>query len=112
MFKALILVLICTFLSVFANADYIDTDNVTVELISVWSNDGGLLVQTSPKPNISTLSCTNDYWLVLQKDEGGYEAILSMLLAAQLAKTKITVRAEDNGGEVFCKLSRVITKAS
>lgn len=89
-----------------------ETSNVKVEMLSVWTNSGDILVQTSPKPDISGLTCTNDYWLMLDKVELGHQEVLSMLLSAQISKIKLTVRAEDNNGHEFCRLSRIITKAN
>ena len=85
-----------------------DTHNVEVKLISVWASNGGVLVQTNPKPNIEGLSCSDNYWLSLGKSSEGYDALLSLLLTAQASKQKITVRANNNGSEPFCRLERVI----
>lgn len=93
-------------------AAYKDTDNAKIHLISAWSDNGNILVQTNPKHDISGLSCTNDYWLALDKDSEGYQAILSMLLSAQASKINVKVRAQDNGTNQFCRLSRIINKAS
>ena len=90
-----------------AFAAYKDTGNVTVNLVSMWAN-GGLLVQTSPKHNIEGLNCESDYWLKLDKSYEGYNEMLSMALAAQMAGKKITVRANDDSGTDFCRLDRII----
>jgi hypothetical protein len=82
-----------------------------VEFLSVWTNSGDLLVQTNPKHDITDLNCTNDYWLVLDKSELGYEPTLSILLSAQVTQKTVVFRAEDVNGE-FCRLSRVTAKKS
>ncbi len=100
------------FLSHAAMAAYKDTSNVTIQLISVWTSSGDILVQTNPKPDITGLTCTNDYWLTLDKDDLGYQATLSMLLSAQATQRKVNISAQDNNGDQFCKLRRVITLAN
>ena len=95
-------------LSLGAFAGHIDTHDLKVEQISVWGDSGDLLVQTSPKHNIEGLSCSSDYWLKLNKNDEGYEALSSMLIAAQMAGKTITVRAVDDAGTDFCRLQRVI----
>ncbi|WP_218418481.1 hypothetical protein [Alteromonas lipotrueae] len=93
-------------------ASYKDTDNVNIHLISVWTSNGEVLVQTNPKHDVSGLSCTNNFWLVLKKDSAGYEATLSMLLSAQATRTNVTVRASDDNSNDFCRLSRLVLKPS
>ncbi len=95
-----------------ANAAYKDTIGVKVKLISSYvTNNGNVLVQTDPKPDISGLNCTDDYWLVLAKGDPGFEGALSMLLAAYSTQTNLIVRAEENTGTTFCTLSRVTLTA-
>jgi len=86
-----------------------DSNNVKVQLVSAWASSGGILLQTNPKHSISGLSCTSDYWLELDKNQPGYQAILSMLLSAQATQKTITVRAVDDNSSNFCRLERVIT---
>ena len=93
-----------------AQAAYKDSSDVKVKLISVWSLSGGVLLQTEPKPDISGLTCSNDYWLVLSTTAAGYQPTIAMLMAAQATGKSITVRAEDNSGNEFCLLSRIISK--
>ena len=85
-----------------------DSSNVKVQLLSAWASSGGILLQTNPKHSIAGLSCTNDYWLELDKNQSGYQAILSMLLSAQATQKTITVRAVDDNSSDFCRLERVI----
>ncbi|GAB4193537.1 MAG: hypothetical protein Tsb002_24090 [Wenzhouxiangellaceae bacterium] len=105
-------VVIWAFSPSIVSAAFKDTDNVTVELISVWVASGDILVQTNPKPDITGLGCTNDFWLTLDKDDLGYEATLSMLLSAQVSRKNIIVRADDTLGGEFCRLTRVSNKAN
>jgi len=91
-------------------ANWKDTNDVKIKLISVWTANGDVLIQTEPRHNISGLNCTNDYWLTLNKNEPGFQATLSMLLSAQATQKPVLVRAQGEGGE-FCRLTRVITKA-
>lgn len=95
------------FFSTSVFAGYQDSHNLTVEQISVWGSSGQLLVQTKPKHSIEGLGCSSDYWL--KKTDEGYDALLSILLAAQMAKKTITVRAVDDAGTDFYRLERVIT---
>lgn len=92
-------------------AAYKDSNNVKIKLISVWSQNGNILVQTDPKTNISGLSCTNDYWVTLDKNDLGYQATLSLLLSAQATQRDVIIRADDGFGSEFCKLTRVVTVA-
>ena len=94
------------------NADYKDTGNVTIQLVSVWTVSGDILVQTKPKHSITGLGCSSDYWLKLSKTAAGYKGTLSMLLSAQASQSKVTIRAVDDQGTDFCRLDRVITQAS
>jgi hypothetical protein len=89
---------------------YKDSADVKIEFISAWSSNGQILVQTSPRYDISGLTCTDDYWLVLNKNEEGYQPALSLLMSAQASGAKVVVRADDSSGEQFCRLSRIITK--
>ena len=91
-------------------AEYKDSGDVKVEFISVWSSTGDTLIQTSPRHDISGLSCTDNYWLVLDKSKGGFEPALALLMSAQASGARIVVRYDDEGGGKFCRLSRVITK--
>ena len=95
-------------MSIFAHAAYKDTNSVKVNQISVWTNTGSILVQTTPRPDISGLNCSNDYWLVLDKNDAGYQAALSMLLSAQATQKSVNVSAEENGGGECCRLRRVV----
>lgn len=89
-------------------ASHKDTSDVNIELVSVWTSDGDVLVQTNPRHDISGLTCTDNYWLVLDKSAIGYETTLSMLLAAQASSAKVTVRASDDNSHNICRLSRLV----
>jgi hypothetical protein len=106
--KNVFIILIAT-ISFGVQATTKDSSNVKVQLISAWASSGGILLQTNPKHSIEGLSCTNDYWLELDKNQPGYQAILSMLLSAQATQKTITVRAVDDNSSDFCRLERVIT---
>jgi len=58
--KKIISILAITLAS-FSHADYNDTNNIKIELVSVWTTSGDILVQTNPKHTIQGLSCTSDY---------------------------------------------------
>ncbi|NOX75835.1 MAG: hypothetical protein GXP17_04320 [Gammaproteobacteria bacterium] len=90
-------------------AAYKDSNNVKIKLISVWSQNGNILVQTNPRPDVSDLTCTSDYWITLDKNDPGYQATLSLLLSAQATQRGVNVRVDDSFGSQFCKLTRVIT---
>ena len=105
--KLLIIFLLLASSSIQA-ASYKDSYGLKVNLISVWSSSGEALIQTSPRHSIEDLSCTNDYWLVLDKTTDGYDAILSLLLTAQSADKYVTIRAIDDNNSNFCRLERVI----
>ena len=107
-----LLILLAAIVTASSYADYKDTGNVTINLLSVWADGGDILVQTNPKHDISGLGCGSDYWLKLNKSNAGYEGTLSMLLSAQATQVKVTVRAHDDQGTDFCRLGRVITEAS
>ncbi len=107
--KTIIATILFVVTSAQSMAAYKDSNNVKIKLISVWSQNGNILVQTSPKPNISDLTCTNDYWVTLDKNDLGYQATLSLLLSAQVTQRGVTVRVDDSSGSQFCKLTRVIT---
>ncbi len=110
MSKAMELLLIGLLLSAPVYAAQLDSSNVKVQLISVWASSGDVLLQTNPRHNIAGLACSNDFWLVLDKDQLGYEGILSLLLSAQAQQSNITVRAVDDIGSNFCRLERVVTQ--
>lgn len=55
----------------FAHGHYKDTSNVKIKMISLWSDDGGVLIQTNPRHSIEGLDCIDDYWLMLDKAEPG-----------------------------------------
>ena len=106
-----ILFLITTIIAGYTFADYKDTGNVTIKLVSVWTDSGDILVQTNPRHDISGLNCSSDYWLKLNKSNPGYEGALSILLSAQATQSKVTVRAYDDQGTDFCRLDRVIIES-
>lgn len=103
-----ILVFLMAVLSLGVQATTKDSSNLKVQLISAWASSGGILLQTNPKHSVAGLSCTNDYWLELNKNQPGYQTILSMLLSAQVTQKNITVRAIDDNNSDFCRLERVI----
>ncbi|AJQ94135.1 hypothetical protein [Gynuella sunshinyii] len=104
-----ILISLFMLLSINVLAAYKDSDDVKIQLISVVSSSGDILVQTNPEHSIEGLGCTNNFWLTLDSNEPGYQAVLSLLLSAQVTQRNVTVRARDSGGE-HCVLERVITK--
>ena len=106
--KSLYIFLFISASSIAANQD---THSTYVNQISVWGHNGDVLVQMSPRHNIEGLSCTDDYWLRLSKNDEGFETMLSLLLASQMAKKAISVRSEDDsaGAQPYCRLQRVIT---
>lgn len=110
MSKGIKLILLSLLFSVPVYAAHVDSSNVKVQLISVWASSGDVLLQTNPRHNITGLGCGNDFWLVLDKDQPGYDGILSLLLSAQAQQTNITVRAVDDSGPGFCRLERVVTQ--
>lgn len=90
-------------------ASHKDSSGLLVAQISVWGASGDILIQTNPKHSIEGLSCESDYWLKLRKTDEGSQALLSMLMAAQLANKTVLVRAVDDAGTDFCRLERVIS---
>ena len=90
----------------------VTTSNVKVVAVSVYTGTGQVLVETDPRPDISGLDCTSDYWLILSDDSNtsGYRATLSVLLTAEATQTNVDVRADNNGGNQFCKLGRVVLR--
>ena len=95
-----------------ASADYQDSSNRTVKLVSVWVASGDVLVQALPRPDIDRLRCTSDHWLMLDDSERGFDTALAMLLTAQASKAKVLLRADDDivsSDGRFCRLTRVIT---
>ena len=108
--KKIISILAITLAS-FSHADYNDTNNITIELISVWTTSGDILVQTKPKHNIQGLGCSSDFWLKLNKTAGGYDGTLSILLSAQATQSKVIIRDYDDQGTDLCRLDRVIIEA-
>lgn len=99
------------FLCVFeASAATKDTKNATIELISIWTSNGNILVQTKPRADISGLTSTNNYWLTLNKNVVGHEATLALLMSAQASGAKVIVRADDSSGGQLCSLNRVVTQ--
>ncbi|MFT5084350.1 MAG: hypothetical protein ACI9Y1_002404 [Lentisphaeria bacterium] len=106
----LILIFLCT-LSGSALAANKDSPNRYVNQISVWGHSGDILVQTYPRHAIEGLQCTDDYWLRLNKSDEGFQSMLSMLIAAQMADKPILIRAEDDGdgNQPYCRLQRIIS---
>ncbi len=101
-------------ISLIASVSYaanVTTDNTLVNTISVWTKDGVLLLQTNPRHQLPP-GCTNDYWLVMDKNDLGYQATLAMLLSAQAQKKAISVTADDRftTSKGFCGLTRVVIR--
>ena len=107
--KVLVFISVCMF-AFSAHAAYRDSSGRYVKQISVWGHTGHVLVQMEPRHDIEGLQCTDDYWLVLNKTDEGYETMLSMLIAAQIADKPILVRAEDDRrDQSYCRLQRIIS---
>ncbi len=105
----LILIFLCLF-SGSALAAYKDSTNRYVKQISVWGHTGDVLVQTYPRHDIDGVQCTDDYWIRLNKSDEGFQTMISMLIAAQMADKPIIIRAEDDGiGQPYCRLQRIIS---
>jgi hypothetical protein len=106
------LVVLSLLLPFTALAARVDTSDVVVKLVSVDIVSGIVLVQTHPRPNISGLSCTNNFWLRLPHGDNGSNAALSILLTTKATEMKVIVTAEDNDGSEYCKLSRIVIQAN
>jgi len=110
---AFLLALTLAFFSANAPAASATTTNVSVELISAIVAKDYVLVQTFPRPNISTVSCTNDYWLVLHSTLDNYDEIYTQLMMAQANGKKIDVSIDDsNIDPTFCRLTRVTLRSN
>jgi hypothetical protein len=55
--------LFASIISIATYADYKDTGNITIKLVSVWANSGDICIQTNPKHDINGLDFGSDYWL-------------------------------------------------
>ena len=88
------------------------TNDVKITIISSDIGQTHILLQTDPRPDISGLGCTNNYWLMLYNNNGdaAFKTILSMLLTAHATGKNVSVVSDDNNGGEFCKLSRLILK--
>ena len=103
----LILVIVLTTTNTFAANTL--TPNVKITKIDAVSYNGDIRVQTAPRPNITGLACTSDFWLVIRAGTASYDVLVSLALAAKFDGTNISVGADDTnltGG--FCELSRLV----
>ncbi len=107
--KKLIFILLCA-LSCSVLAAYKDSPNRYIKEISVWGHSGDVLIQTYPRHDIEGVQCTDDYWIRLNKADEGFQTMMSMLIAAQMADKPVLIRAEDDGSnQPYCRLQRVIS---
>ena len=85
-----------------------NTANVTIELVSVYSDSNVLYVQTSPRHSLDS-GCTSDFWLSVSTNAANFDAMLSAILTAQAQQSTVTVTAENDNAQrnQFCKLSRI-----
>ena len=81
--------------------------NLKVQMLSAHDHVALILVQTNPRPDLSGLSCTSDFWLTLAKNTENYEEIYSMLLAASVSQQNLFIGIEDVAGEEACRIRRV-----
>lgn len=87
------------------------TASVKIKRIDAAQGAGGAIrIHTEPRPNISILGCSSDFWLVLKPDVHLFEETYAILLSAKLSNSIVSVVADDGGnsGLDFCNLSRVI----
>lgn len=85
------------------------TSGVKITKIDATTYNGDIKVQTSPRPNISGLACTSDFWVVLRADSANYKSLLAALLTAKAADFTVSVGADDvNPVGTFCEFSRLI----
>ncbi|WP_072682473.1 hypothetical protein [Arcobacter sp. LA11] len=87
----------------------LSTTNVKINMISTYS-DGIAHVQTIPRHDITGLSCTNDYWAILDTNKPESKAIYSALIAAKMADKQIHIEVNDTGSDTFCNLHRITIK--
>lgn len=87
------------------------TNNVTISKIDATKYNGDIRVQTEPRPNISGLACTSNFWLVLKPSNPSFEEIYAFLLSAKISNLTVTVGADDEilTGQ-FCELSRLVVE--
>lgn len=96
-----------TIISMPTFAGTLQTGNLVISQISAWSDNGTIAVQTEPRHSMQGLNCTNDYWLFMEADAVGYDAIVALLINAQATQIPVIVEANDEIGGDFCRLSRL-----
>ncbi len=102
-----LLSLLMFLISLNAYSGTLDTPNVKVKYISAFADYDYIMVHTDPQPNISGLSCSDSFWLLLYDTGGNFGVASSLLEHAQKSHYKVTVTAEDNGSNQYCKLNRI-----
>ncbi len=90
-----------------AHAGSVQSNDLQVTIVSAYSDGRSILVQTEPRPDITGLTCNNNFWLVLEGSELGFDTIVSFILTAHATGKRVQITAEDNGGSDFCKLTRI-----
>lgn len=99
-------VLLLVMVSAAAHSQFNDTPNVKVKQLLLEA-EGGLFLQTEPRHNIDGLGCQSNAWLSLDVQSPGFEALLSLLMTAQVAQQPISVRVAEDDGADLCRLIHV-----
>ena len=102
--------LLCAATCLPAMAGEVQTQDVAVKYVSVMAVDGQVHVQTLPRHTISSLSCTSNFWAILDKSASGYAEILATVKDAQLDTRPIDITVDDNTSSQFCRITRVVLK--
>jgi len=87
-----------------------DTIDVVVTQLSSNFDQTHILVQTTPRPDISGLNCTNNYWLILNNSAISSKNMLTLLLTAHATGKKVIVHSSDINNSEFCQLQRITIK--
>ena len=81
-------------------------------MISVWTDDVGVMVQLNPGHPPSGFRCTSNYGLIVRSSQEDDETALLLWTSANLADRVVLVRAIEGSNPSFCDIGRVVNSPS
>lgn len=83
------------------------TEKVTIDRVTVYDQNGAVMIHTEPRHSIEGTTCTGDFWIRLDTTDPNYQTMLSLILSAQASRASTDVTVTDEFGETNCYLSRI-----
>lgn len=90
-----------------ANAAHKYTERVKIDRVSVYDQNGAVMIHTEPQHSVEGTACTEEFWIRLNTEDQNYQTLLSLILSAQASRTSADIAVTDEFGGATCYLSRI-----